>query len=426
MPHIALLPQVATSPQIVWPIAALATAGILVRPFRVTEAWWPAAGALLLLLTGQLSFAEVGHAIGKGTDVYLFLVGMMLVSELARTTGLFDWVAAGAVRRSRGSPLRLFCIVYAVGIVVTTFMSNDATAVVLTPAVLAAAKAAKLERPLPHLFACALIANAASFVLPVSNPANLVVFAAQMPSLPAWLQLFLVPSLIAIAVTFVTLYWSQRHALTGRIDADVALPPLRAEAKIVAAAIAVMAVLLLAASAAGIDLGWPACGAGAGALLIVGLRARHLARTAVTELSWSVLPLVAGLFVLVEALSKIGVAAALAQYLQQLHATAPAWSVWAAGGATAIASNIANNLPAGLLAGTTMAASHAGAGVTAATLVGIDLGPNLSVTGSLATVLWLTSLRREGIAVSYTQFLKVGCATMPLALVLCLAYFAVM
>src|SRR5689334_20079881 len=202
--------QLPLSPAVVLPIALLSTAGVLVRPFRVAEAWWAVLGALLLLLTGQVDLAELGRAVGQGTDVYLFLIGMMLIAEMARTTGLFDWIAAHAVRRAGGSAGRLFCIVYGVGIVVTTFMSNDATAVVMTPAVLAAARAAKLERPLPHLFACALIANAASFVLPVSNPANLVVFAGNMPSLGAWLQLFLLPSVIAIVTTFLALYWSQR------------------------------------------------------------------------------------------------------------------------------------------------------------------------------------------------------------------------
>ena len=97
----------------------------------------------------------------KGLDVYLFLVGMMALAEVARREGLFDWLASHAVRRADGSASKLFALVYGVGIVVTTFLSNDATAVVLTPAVYAAAKAAKAE-PLPYLFICALIANAAA------------------------------------------------------------------------------------------------------------------------------------------------------------------------------------------------------------------------------------------------------------------------
>lgn len=412
--------QLPLSPVVVWPIAALSTVGVLVRPFRLAEAWWAVLAALLLLLTGQVNLAELGGAVGKGTDVYLFLIGMMLIAEMARITGLFDWIAVQAVRRARGSSARLFCIVYGVGIVVTTFMSNDATAVVLTPAVLAAAKAAKLERPLPHLFACALIANAASFVLPVSNPANLVVFASRMPTLMAWFGLFLIPSAIAIAVTFAALYWTMRKDLKERLSEDVPVPPLSPDAKIVALGIGVMGVLLLTSSALGIDLGWPSFVAGLASFAVVFLRARPMAIAAAREMSWSALPLVAGLFVLVAALTKIGVADELARLLQQIHATAPQWGTWAAGIATAVVSNVANNLPAGLIAGATMAASHAGPDVIAATLIGINLGPNLSVTGSLATVLWLAALRREGIDVGFFQFLKVGAIVMPIALLPCL------
>lgn len=418
--------QLALSAGVVWPIAAVATAGVLFKPFRLAEAWWPCAGAVLLLATGQLTYGELVQAVGKGADVYLFLIGMMLIAELARTTGLFDWLAALAVRRAQGSATRLFVIVYLVGTVVTVFMSNDATAVVLTPAVLAAARAAKLERPLPHLFACALIANAASFVLPLSNPANLVVFSTRMPDLLAWLHLFLVPSLIAIVVTFATLYWSRRAELTGRIRTEVVVPDLTAEARIVAGGIGAMAAALLTASALGVELGGPTCVAGAATFALVLWRTRPLALTAARDMSWAVLPLVAGLFVLVAALSKIGVADALAKLMQQLHETAPEWSVWAAGGATALLSNVVNNLPAGLLAGATMAASHAPAKVMAATLIGIDLGPNLSVTGSLATVLWLTSLRRASIEVSFLAFLKIGCIVMPAALIACLGYIALL
>jgi arsenical pump membrane protein len=118
---------------------------------------------------------------------------MMLLSELAREHGLFDWLSAIAVRNARGSCVRLFTLVYIVGTVVTIFLSNDATAVVLTPAILTAVRKARVQ-PLPYMFVCALIANAASFVLPISNPANLVVFHGAMPTLGRWLIAFCIPS----------------------------------------------------------------------------------------------------------------------------------------------------------------------------------------------------------------------------------------
>lgn len=148
---------------------------MLVRPRGISEVYWVGGGAALLVMLRLVPLANAGRAVAEGADVYLFLIGMMLLSELAREHGVFDWLSSAAVRGAHGSCIRLFTLVYGIGTVVTILMSNDATAVVLTPAILAAVRKAGV-RPLPYLFACAFIANAASFVLPISNPANLVVF----------------------------------------------------------------------------------------------------------------------------------------------------------------------------------------------------------------------------------------------------------
>ncbi|MEE7548779.1 arsenic transporter, partial [Xanthomonas sp. Kuri4-1] len=182
--------------------------------WRLPEAVWAVAGAALLVVFGLLPLQSAAAAVLKGGDVYLFLIGMMLLSESARAEGLFDWAATHAVNAAGGSPRRLFALVFAVGIVVTTFLSNDATAVVLTPAVYAAARKAG-ARPLPLLFACALIANAASFVLPISNPANLVLYGGHLPPLGEWLAAFGWPSLLAIGATFAMLRWAERGELAG-------------------------------------------------------------------------------------------------------------------------------------------------------------------------------------------------------------------
>ncbi len=406
---------------LIWAVAAATTMGVIMRPFRLPEAVWAVAGALLLCVTGLLAVPDALAAVARGYDVYLFLGGMMLASELARKTGLFDHVAAVAVRQAGGSARRLFVLVYGFGTLVTVFMSNDATAVVLTPAVLAATRAARVRHPLPYLYSCAFIANAASFVLPISNPANLVIFGAHMPTLPGWLARFALPSAVAIAATFAALYWTQRHALKERIATDVAVPPLTIEAKLTAVGIVAMGLVLLVASLLGADLGWPTCVAGVATLLLVCARRPGLCLPALREISWGVLPLVAGLFVLVASLEQTGLIGKLAQLVQALSQQSPAASIWVTGGTVALVSNVVNNLPAGLFASSALAASHASAQVTDAVLIGIDLGPNLSVTGSLATLLWLTALRREGQMVGTLQFLRIGAVVMPLALVPALA-----
>ena len=139
-----------------WVIAGLATAGVIVRPFRLPEAIWAVAGAVALVAFGLLPWMDALAGVRKGLDVYLFLAGMMLIAEMARQEGVFDWLAALAVEHARGSPQRLFTLVYAVGTAVTVLLSNDATTIVLTPAVYAATRAAGIE----HLF----------FVFAVTDP----------------------------------------------------------------------------------------------------------------------------------------------------------------------------------------------------------------------------------------------------------------
>lgn len=412
------------SPLITLAIVVLSLLGVLTRLFRLGEAAWALIGAFALVITLQMHPVQAWHAVMRGHDVYLFLAGMMLMAELARRTGLFDVVAAWAVRLARGSTRRLFCWVYGVGALVTIAMSNDATAVVLTPAVLAAVRAARVTHPLPHLYACAFIANAASFVLPISNPANLVVFGPAMPGLSEWLSVFLLPSIVAILVTFLTLFWHQRSWLGGPLHTPSAPPVLSGTGRFAAAGIMAMAAVLIAASALGVSLGWPSALLGAGWTLLLALRRGRLAAQVVTGVSWSVMGLVAGLFVLVQALDQLGWVAWLTDAVRVLTDYSPEAAVWLSGGVTALVTNGVNNLPAGLLAGTVVGVSDMPVAVRAATLVGIDLGPNLSITGSLATLLWLVALRREGMNVGPWQFFKVGIATLPLTLGATLAVVA--
>lgn len=407
----------------IWLIAALAIVGIITRPWGLPEAVWAVTGAAILVLGSLMSPGEAWAAVRKGTDVYLFLAGMMVLAELARTEGLFDWVAAIAVRWARGSPRRLFALTYAVGIVVTAFLSNDATAVVLTPAVYAAARHARTE-PLPYLLVCAFIANAASFLLPISNPANLVVFASHLPALPLWVARFTLPSVAAIAVTYLVLRATQSRALTTRQAASVPLPPLTRGARLAALGIVLTAVALLSASAAGLQLGLPTFIAGVCATALALLLDRRTPWHIVKGVSWGVLPLVAGLFVLVEGLGRTGILAALGAGLEHL-ARGPAYgAVLASGASLAAASNVMNNLPVALIAGSVAGGGHVAAHLQDALLIGVDLGPNLSVTGSLATLLWLIALRREKVQVSGLAFLKLGALVMPPALLLALTTLA--
>jgi len=398
----------------------LATAGVILRPFKLPEAVWAVGGAVALVCLGLLPASLAWRGVGKGLDVYLFLTGMMLLAEVARATGLFDWLASLAASHARGSATRLFRLIYAVGIVVTVFLSNDATAVVLTPAVAAVTRACKVADPLPYLFSCALIANAASFVLPISNPANLVIYGSQMPPLAYWIPRFGVPSLVAIGVTYLILRWTQRKSLEQPIVAEVNVPELTGPARAAAWGIVATALLLTGASALGWALGMPTCVAGIVTLLGVTALRRSSPWPLLHEISWGIIPLVAGLFVLVEGLEQSGVIRALSESLSAGVRDSQVLTAAGSGVLVGFVSNLVNNLPAGLMAGTAVQAAHVPADVSSAILIGVDLGPNLSVTGSLATILWLTALRRERVQVAGVDFLKLGMLVMPPALLLSL------
>ena len=351
-PVLLNLPAAAT-----WLVAAATIGCVLARPRNLPEAVFASAGAVLLVICGLLPWHDAWLAVGKGLDVYLFLTGMMLLSELARREGIFNWCASVAVAHAKGSPARLFWLIYAVGIVITVFLSNDATAVVMTPAVFAATKAAKVEKPLPYLFACALVANAASFVLPISNPANLVLFGGHMPPLLDWLREFAVPSVLSIVVTGGALFLVTRDDIAGKVE-EPSEARLSGAGKMALSGIGLAVVVLLAASAFRVDLGAPTLGVAAVALVLVMFQDRKALWETPKSVSWSVLPLVAGLFVVVEAINRVGALDASKRALAELGKLPP-WRGDLAGafGVTAV-SNVINNLPSGLITGTAVVEGH--------------------------------------------------------------------
>lgn len=406
-------------------IVALSIVLMLVRPRNIPEVYWISAGVVLLLVFRLISLKLTERALVKALDVCLFLVGMMLLSELAREHGVFDWLSSIAIRRANGSCPKLFALVYGIGTIVTILMSNDATAVVLTPAILTAVGKARV-RPLPYLFACAFIANAASFVLPISNPANLVVFQEAMPPLTKWLLAFGFPSLLSIVTTFYVLRWFFRNELRERIESVAEDHSLNKNGKLVVASVGLMVIVLLVASYFGKDLGLPTC---LGALFItavVCLKEKSNPLTLAREISWGTLALVGGLFVMVDAVESIGAMKYTAHWLERAESLGMAAGQLATGFVVGVSNNLVNNLPLGLIAGNTVQAAHVKGFLAGAVLIGVDLGPNLSITGSLATILWLIALRRENIHVSFWDFFRIGVVAMPIALLAALAGSIVM
>jgi arsenical pump membrane protein len=399
-----------------WVLSILVFLLILWRPGRVPEYVWAAGGAGLLVALHLLAPGKAWTAVKAGTSVYLFLAGMMLLAELARQHGVFDWLAAIALERARGSQLRLFTLVYLIGIVVTALLSNDATAVLLTPAVLAVVRRTRTS-PLPYLFTCAFVANAAGFLLPISNPANLVVFEGGLPTLGQWMHLFLLPASCALLITFFLLWWRSRKDLRMPLDDGIKPPSLNTMGRRAGIGVLLAAAALLTTSAMGGRVGAVAAISGVAVMLFVAGTNGRIMLAALRKMSWKILPLVAGLFVIVEALNGVGALPLTVHALKAAASWPAAVGLPAIAAGVGILANIINNLPAGLLGAAAVNAAHGSAGMHAAVLLGIDLGPNLYVTGSLATILWMMALRRENIPMNGWRFLRMGILIMPCTLI---------
>ena len=392
-------------------IALVTFGAIVVRPFRVAEAWWAGFGALALVTFGLIPAGAAWQAVERGADVYLFLLGMLLLAEILRVEGVFERLAARALRLAGASQFALFALVFGVGAVVTVFFSNDAAAVVLTRAVTSVVGRTRVS-PYPYLFACAFVANAASFVLPISNPANLVVLGGGLPRLGTWLGFFAWPSLLAVALTFAVLIVAHRARLRAALVSDVAddaLAPASRGERVASVACAAAALGMVAASVAGAPLGLATLLLALAAFLIVALADAAVAGTALRGINYAIVPLVAGLFVIVAALDRAGGLGVLRGLFTHTQAFGAPLAALAAGGAVALACNLVNNLPVALGAASAFDA-HAAPALRHAVLIAVDLGPNVAVSGSLATLLWMDALRRDGIAMDAPRFLRSGVA----------------
>jgi arsenical pump membrane protein len=251
-----------------------------------------------------------------------------------------------------------------------------------------------------------------------------VVFGDRMPALPAWLGQFGASAVVSILLTYVALRVAQRAQLKERVRQTVPQPTLGKTGRIAAAAIALTAIVLLVCSGLNWQLGLATFVAGCCACILISVIKRSAPTQLLGHISWRILPLVAGLFVLVKAVEDTGALSAFPGFVAAKAATAPLATAFGTGILVALAGNLVNNLPMGLFAGAAGAGAHWPPAVKAAVLIGVDLGPNLSVTGSLATLLWLIAIRREGENVSGWQFLALGALVMPPALLGSLALAA--
>jgi arsenical pump membrane protein len=396
----------------------------------------PAAGLLVGLgvvtpSAALRQFAELGPTVG-------FLAAVLVLAHLADTEGVFVWLGGRLARASLGGPRRLLRLVFVAAAVTTAVLSLDATVVLLTPVVFATA--ARLGIPArPHVYACTHLANSASTLLPVSNLTNLLAFAASGLSFTGFAALMGLPWLAVIGVEYVVFRRFFRDDLVGSpqpLDAPEPLDapdstglhvevsnqvrdPAEGEHTPVFAFV-VLALTLLGFSVCelgGIEPVWVAV-IGALALAIRPVLRRRITLPAVVR---AASPLFC-LFVFALGVVVAGVSAhGLGQAVARLMPTTPTLvHMFLVAGLATMLANVVNNLPAALVM---LTALHSIAGGTAhpglilAMLIGLNVGPNLTYIGSLATLLWRRMLAREDAPPALAEFGRLGVLTVPASLV---------
>jgi arsenical pump membrane protein len=392
-------------------VLAATLAVAVTRPPHVSEAVAAATGAVLLVVVGAIGLSGADHALRTLGPTVGFLAAMLLIADGCRREGLFDAMGAVMARGSGGSPQRLLAFVFVIAAAITAVLSLDATIVLLTPVVFATAARMRTSAR-PQVYACAHLANSASLLLPVSNLTNLLAFHASHLSFLRFAALMVLPTIAAVAVEWVVFkrffaadLTRPRHA--GARPARPDLPRF---------AVAVLAFTLAGfalSSVVGIEPVWFAA---VGAAAITG---PALARRTATPVALAraaepgFLIFVLALGVIVQAASVNGLDSAVRAVLPTGGSLPDLLAIAAL---SAVFANLVNNLPATLML-IPVAAATGGAGPVLAVLIGVNVGPNLTYVGSLATLLWRRVLRAEDTDVELGEFLRLGALTVPAALV---------
>jgi len=386
----------------------------LTRPRGLPEAAAAVPAALLIVALGLTGTDAATQEIRRLAPTVGFLAAVLVLAHLCDEEGLFTATGAAIAGLSRGQPARLLGLVFAVASVVTAVLSLDATVVLLTPVVLVTVERLRL-RPKPHVYACAHLANSASLLLPVSNLTNLLAFAVCGLSFGRFAALMALPWVVVIAVEYVMF----RRFFTGdlaisaaRTDDPVAARPARGtEVAVPRFAIAVVALSLLGFAVSSLVGVAPAFVAAAGALALA-VKRRAPIRRVVAAANVGFLLFVFALAVVVRAVVDNGLGHAVDRLLPGSTALP---SLVAVALVAAVLANLVNNLPATLIVLAAIGPGHAG--LVLAALIGVNVGPNLTYTGSLATLLWRRVLQVRQAEPELGEFIRLGALTVPAGLV---------
>ncbi|BEP15263.1 ArsB/NhaD family transporter [Acidothermaceae bacterium B102] len=383
----------------------------VVRPRGLPEAVAAVPAAAVVLVIGAVSWGHARAETSQLWPVVAFLAVILVLAELCALFGVFTYAGSVMARRSGGSAQRLLVWVFVVASVVTAVLSLDATVVLLTPVVLLTASSVG-ARSKPQVYACAHLANTASLLLPVSNLTNLLAFSASGLSFLKFTELMLLPWLVAVGLEYAVF----RRFFARDLAAAPESPSELQGADVPRFALVVVGLTLVgfvATSPLGIGPVWAALVG----VVVLAYRALREGRVSVRKLVESAnvpfVVFVLALGIVVRAVVDNGLGHTASDLLPSGNSLLALMGIALL---AAVLANVVNNLPAVLVL-VPIAASSGGSGPLLAVLLGVNLGPNLTYVGSLATLLWRRVLQAEGEEPAVGEFSRLGLVTVPVTIV---------
>ncbi len=376
--------------------------------WRWAPDWAVAAiGAAALVAFGVLSTADARAAVKQLGPTVGFLAALLLLADGCRRAGMFDALGAFMAAGSEGRPRRLLALVFLVAAGTTAVLSLDATIVLLTPIVFATA--ARLHtNPRPHVYACSHLANSASLLLPVSNLTNLLAFHASGLSFTRFSVLMALPWIAALVIEWLVLRASFAGELRNSAPRGTRVVERPELPRFALGVLALTLAGFVLSSPLGIAPVWIAAAGAA----VLALRERPRPIELVRAAEPAFLVFVLGLGVVVHGAGQHGLSSAVDSLLPHGTGLLPLLAV---AGISAVVANLLNNLPATLIILPVAAAS--GPGAVLAMLVGVNVGPNLTYVGSLATLLWRRIVHAHDEETDMGEFTRLGVRTVPPILV---------
>ncbi len=382
----------------------------VVRPWGLPELVVALPAASVVILTGAIPLSQAAAEARRLGPAIVFLAAMLVLARLCEAEGLFGAFGNWMARAAAGQTRRLLVYVFVVASATTAVFSLDATIVLLAPVVLAVS-AQLAARPKPYAYASTHLANTASLLLPVSNLTNLLAFFESGISFIRFAALMALPWAVAIGAEYAVF----SRFFAADLDAGARRAPVKPRGAAVFPLVVVACTLagFTGADALGINPAWVAW---AGALVLAGRTLAKRLTTPFIIVRAAALPFLAfvtSLGIIVRAVVDNGLAGALSHLVP---GGTGLLALLAVAVLAAVLANIINNLPAVLvLLPLTLAAGPA---AVLAMLIGLNIGPNLTYTGSLATMLWRRIISQRGSGVNLGEFTRLGLLTVPFALLL--------